>query len=166
MFEFVPALWYGIANFFSDYGQSFVTELRGLLIAVTVYVVQTILRRAVHLKINSIVIWGIPAVVSLAPTLIDVWAALGHHVEASDWVRFVVLVSVSTGFLVIGAIRKLSGLFYPGFIGVITAIVPYAFSSNAGGGLWIVGALVALAALIIWVAVRIDRFTGWLKELQ
>ena len=166
MFEFVPALWFAIGNIFSDYGQSFVTELRGLLVAVTIYVIQTILRRAVHLKINSIVIWGIPAVVSLAPTLIDVWGALGHHVEASDWVRFVVLVSVSTGFLVIGAIRRLSGLFYPGFIGVITAILPYAFSSNAGGGLWIVGALVVLAALIIWVAVRIDRFTGWLKELQ
>ena len=166
MFEFVPALWFAIGNFFADFGQSFVNELRGLLIAVTLYVVQTILRRAVHLKISSLVIWGIPAVVSLAPTLIDVWAALGHHVETTDWVRFVVLVSVSTGFLVIGAIRKLSGLFYPGFIGVITAILPYAFSSNAGGGLWIVGALVVLASLIIWVAVRIDRFTGWLKELQ
>jgi hypothetical protein len=166
MFEFVPALWFAIGNLFSDYGQSFVTELRGLLIAITIYVIQTILRRAVHLKINSLVIWGIPAIVSLAPTLIDVWAALGHHVETTDWVRFVVLVSVSTGFLVIGAIRKLSGLFYPGFIGVITAILPYAFSANAGGGLWIVGALVVLAALIIWVAVRIDRFTGWLKDLK
>jgi hypothetical protein len=166
LLEFVPALWNGIGNTFSDYGQSFVNELRGLLVAVTIYVVFAILTRAAKLKINSLIIWGIPALVSLAPTLVDVWGALGHKVDTSDWVRFVVLIGVSTGFMVIGAIRKMSGLFYPGFFGVITAILPYAFSPSAGGGLWIVGALVVLAALIIWVAVRIDRFTGWLKELN
>ena len=166
LLEFVPALWNGIGNTFSDYGQSFVDELRGLLVAITIYVVFTILTRAAKLKINSIIIWGIPAVVSLAPTLINVWGALSDRVDTSDWVRFVVLIGVSTGFMVIGAIRKMSGLFYPGFFGVITAILPYAFSPSAGGGLWIVGALVVLAALIIWVAVRIDRFTGWLKELK
>ena len=164
MLEFVPALWFAIGNLFAGDAQNVATELRGVLIAATIYVVQAILRRVVSLRINSAIVWGVPAVVSLAPTLVDVWAALGHGVGDADWVRFAVLVSVSTGFLVLGAIRRLSGLFYPGFIGVIAAVLPYAF--GAGGGLWIVGTLVVLAALIIWVAVRIDRFTGWLKELS
>ena len=164
MFEFVPALWFAIDNQFGNYGPSVVTELRGLLIAATLAVLQTILKRVAHIKFNSILVWGVPVVVAMAPTLLDVWGALGHGVEANDWVRFAVLVGVSTGFLIIGAIRRLSGLFYPGFIGVITAVLPYAFVR--GGGLWIVAVLVVLAALIIWVAVRIDRFTGWLKELQ
>jgi len=164
LLEFVPALWFGIENLFGHENAPLVGELRGLLVAVTVFVLQTILKRVVHIGINSIVIWGIPAVVSLAPTLIDVWAALGHGVDSTDWVRFIVLVSVSSGFLVIGAMRRLSGLFYPGFVGVLTAVLPYAFT--AGGGLGMVFTLVALAGLIIWVAVRIDRFTGWLKELK
>jgi|GEM_PF-2404671 len=164
MLEFVPALWFGIENLFRDYGQATVGELRGLLIAITVFVLQTILKRAVHIRINSIVIWGIPAVVSLAPMLIDVWGALGHGAQSSDWVRFAVLVSVSTGFLSIGAIRRISGLFYPGFFGVLTAVLPYAFTE--GGGLGIVFTLIALAGLIIWVAMRIENFTGWLKELK
>ncbi len=162
LLEFVPALWNAIGNLFG--GSGYANELRGLLIAVTFVVLQTIFKRVISLKINSLAVWGIPAVITLAPALVDVWAALGHDVEANDWVRFVVLVGVSTGFLVVGAIRRVSGLFYPGFIGVITAVLPYAFAS--GGGLGIVGALVVLAALIIWVAVRIDKFTGWLKELK
>ncbi|MEO0023947.1 MAG: hypothetical protein RL196_388, partial [Actinomycetota bacterium] len=162
LIEFVPALWIAIGNLFG--GSGYANELRGLLIAVTFVVLQTLFKRIIRFKANSLAIWGIPAVITLAPALVDVWAALGHGVEANDWVRFVVLVGVSTGFLVLGAIRRISGLFYPGFIGVITAVLPYAFAS--GGGLGIVGALVVLAALIIWVAVRIDKFTGWLKELN
>jgi|GEM_PF-6737491 len=162
--EFVPALWYGIEELFAGDTTGVVVELRGLLVALTIFLVLSLFRSFDKIEVPSFWAWGVPALVTLAPTVVQTLAALGREVKDTDWVRFAVLVAVSTLFLLIGAIRRNSGLFYPGLVGVLISVIPYAFASNGGVGIPVI--LVILAGLIIWAALRIDRFGGWLKDLK
>jgi len=162
--EFVPALWYGIEELFAGDTTGVVVELRGLLVALTIFLVLSLFRAFDKIQVPSFWAWGVPALVTLAPTVVQTLAALGREVKDTDWVRFAVLVAVSTLFLLIGAIRRNSGLFYPGLVGVLISVIPYAFASNGGVGIPVI--LVILAGLIIWAALRIDRFGGWLKDLK
>ena len=162
--EFVPAVWFGIEEIFAGDTIGVVTELRGLLVALTLFLLLTLFKAFDNLKLTSFWAWGVPALVALAPTVVQTIAALGGTIKDTDWVRFAVLVAVSSLFLLVGAIRRNSGLFYPGLLGVLVSVIPYAFASNGGVGIPII--LVVLAGLIIWAALRIDRFGGWLKDLK
>jgi hypothetical protein len=81
---------------------------------------------------------------------------------SEDWIRFGIVMGTGTSFLALGAIRRVAGLFYPGLITVVVTVLPYSW--HAGGLFWAV--LLLLAALIVWVAIKLDRFTGWLKALD
>ena len=158
----VPALYNRIDDIFVSV--SVRGEMKALLVAVTIYVLLYLLRRTRKLELPSLVAWGIPTVIALGATLLDALAALSKTtLDTEDWIRFGVLIAAGTVFLVLGAIRKIGGFFYPGLVAILAAAIPYAFKPG-GFGLWAV--LLSLAALIVWVAVRLDRFTGWLKQLK
>ncbi|MFM5905645.1 MAG: hypothetical protein ACKORF_06035 [Micrococcales bacterium] len=158
----VPSLYYRIDDIFTSVALR--GEMKALLVAVTVYVLLYLLQRTRKIELPSLVAWGLPTVIALSVTLIDALNALQKTtLDTEDWVRFAVLIAVGTAVLVLGAIRKIGGFFYPGLISVLAAAIPYAFKPG-GIGLWLI--LLSLAALIVWVAVRLDRFTGWLKQLR
>ena len=162
MVSLVPSLYFRIDDIFVSV--SLRGEMKALLVAITIYVLLYLLQRTRKLELPSLVAWGIPTVIALSVTLIDALNALQKTtLDSEDWIRFAVLIAVGTAVLVLGAIRKIGGFFYPGLIAVLAAAIPYAFKPG-GIGLWLV--LLSLAALIVWVAVRLDRFTGWLKQLK
>jgi uncharacterized membrane protein (UPF0136 family) len=75
--------------------------------------------------------------------------------------------------LVLGALRRLGGLFVPGAIGVVASALPYAWKqiTAQSWGLWVV--LILVAALLVFVAIRLEQFrkgsksaSSWLKELR
>jgi hypothetical protein len=158
----VPNLYYRIDDAFPDV--SVQNEMKGLLFATTSYVLIYLFRKTQKLAVPSVVAVGIPAVISISVLFVDTLGALQHNqLEANDWIRFLVLIVVGTAFLTLGAIRKVAGLFYPGIVSVLVAAIPYAWQKTNYGS-WVV--LLLLAGLIVWVAIRLERFTGWLKELK
>jgi len=160
MLALVPGLWFRI----EDLTASATTrnETKALLVAVTVYSLTYIFRKNTSASLPSLVIWGVPVVIALSLSFTDALSATSHVLTAEDWIRFGVVMSAATTFLVLGAIRRIAGMFYPGLLTVVATVSPYSWQQ--GGFFWVV--LLALAALIVWVAIRLDRFTGWLKALD
>lgn len=158
----VPNLYYRIDDAFPDVRVQ--NEMKALLFATTAYVLIYLVRKTQKLAVPSVVAIGIPAVMSISVLFVDTLGALQQNqLEANDWIRFLVLIVVGTAFLTLGAIRKVAGLFYPGIVAVLVAAIPYAWQKTNYGS-WVV--LLLLAGLIVWVAIRLERFTGWLKELK
>ncbi len=158
----VPNLYYRIDDAFPDVRVQ--NEMKALLFATTAYVLIYLLRKTQKLAVPSVVAVGIPAVISISVLFLDTLGALQQNqLEANDWIRFLVLIVIGTAFLTLGAIRKMAGLFYPGIVAVLVAAIPYAWQKTNYGS-WVV--LLLLAGLIVWVAIRLERFTGWLKELK
>jgi hypothetical protein len=90
-----------------------------------------------------------------------------------DWWRFGILMGATVTLLVVGALRSLGGLFFPGLVGVIVGVLPYAFQPIARESwfLWVV--LLIIAAVMVWIAVRLEQLrklgkTGasWIKTLR
>lgn len=158
----VPNLYYRIEDVFPDVRVQ--AEMKALLFATTVYVLIYLVRKTQKLAIPSVVAVGVPAVISISVLFVDTLGALQQNtLDSGDWIRFLVLIVVGTAFLTLGAIRKIAGLFYPGIVAVLVAAIPYAWQKTNYGS-WVV--LLLLAGLIVWVAIRLERFTGWLKELK
>ncbi len=167
----VPNLWFrfdGVAE-----GNTTV-ELRALLVGGFLFLILAVSKQFKLASGNSIVFIGIPTMVALAPAALNTVTALSHpSFLAIDWWRFAIVLSVSLTLLVVGAMRELGGMFYPGFAGVLVAALPYGFKQIDGAAwlLWII--LLLVAATLIWVAMRIEKMRKlgrtpamWLKELK
>jgi len=160
MVALVPGIWFRIAEISTS--PSITNETRALLVAVTVYSLVYIFRKNTHISLPSLVIWGIPVVISLSMTFIDAMNAVHRTLTAEDWIRFAILMGAGALFLVVGAMRRVAGMFYPGLFTVVVSVIPYAWSN--GGYLFPV--LLVISGLIVWAAIRLDRFSGWLKALD
>jgi hypothetical protein len=133
-----------------------------------------IARLAGKAKGNSMLFFGLPISLALAPALYLSLAALGHQsVEPADWWRFGILISASMVMLVLGTMREVAGLFYPGLVGVILTALPYGFKQAAATSwfLWVL--LLALAGVMVWLAMRLEKMrkegrtsSQWLRELK
>ena len=167
----VPNLWFrfdGVAE-----GNTTV-ELRALLLGGFIFLILAVTKKFDFVKANSVVFIGIPTTVALAPAVLNTVNALSHpSFLAIDWWRFAIVLSISLTLLVVGAMRELGGMFYPGFAGVLVAALPYGFKQIDGAAwlLWII--LLLVAATLIWVAMRIEKMRKlgrtpamWLRELK
>ena len=167
----VPNLWF---RFDGVAAGNTTVELRALLLGGFLFLILAVSKQFKLAKGNSIVFIGIPTLVALAPAVLNTVAALSHpSFLAIDWWRFAIVLSVSLTLLVVGAMRELGGMFYPGFAGVLVAALPYGFKQIDGAAwlLWII--LLLVAATLIWVAMRIEKMRKlgrtpamWLKELK
>jgi hypothetical protein len=167
----VPNLWFrfdGVAE-----GNT-TAELRALLLGGFIFLLLAVTKKFEFIKGNSVVFIGIPATIALAPAVLNTVSALSHpSFLAIDWWRFAIVLSISLTLLVVGAMRELGGMFYPGFAGVLVAALPYGFKQIEGAAwlLWII--LLLVAATLIWVAMRIEKMRKlgrtpamWLRELK
>jgi hypothetical protein len=90
-----------------------------------------------------------------------------------DWWRFGIIVVVSLVLLIVGSLRELGGLFFPGLVGVFVGVLPYAFKPLASQSwfLWVI--LLVIAAIMVWIAVRLEQLrkmgkssVSWVKALK
>ncbi|MFM8927213.1 MAG: hypothetical protein ACKOFA_03310, partial [Rhodoluna sp.] len=149
-------------------------SLRSLVIAAVLFALFASLRRAEKLPDNSYIYLGIPVAVALGPSLFLTIQALGQsELRQVDWWRFSIVVVVSLVLLVTGALRNLGGMFFPGLVGVLVGVLPYAFKPIASQSwfLWVV--LLLMAGIMVWVAVRLEQLrrlgkssVSWVKALK
>ena len=75
--------------------------------------------------------------------------------------------------LVLGTMREVAGLFYPGLIGVLLTALPYGFKQTQKDQwfLWVL--LLLIAGVMVWLALRLERMrkagrtsSAWLRELK
>ena len=167
----VPNLWF---RFDGVAAGNTTVELRALLIGGFIFLILAVSKQFKLVAGNSLVFIGIPTSIALAPAVLNTVNALSNpSFQAIDWWRFAIVLSVSLTLLVVGAMRELGGMFYPGFAGVLVAALPYGFKQIDGAAwlLWII--LLLVAATLIWVAMRIEKMRKlgrtpamWLRELK
>jgi hypothetical protein len=148
--------------------------LRALGVSLFLFLLLGGLRSINKLPDSSYLYLGIPSVVALAPSLFLTFTSIGNtSLTEVDWWRFGILMGATVTLLVVGALRSLGGLFFPGLVGVIVGVLPYAFQPIARESwfLWVV--LLIIAAVMVWIAVRLEQLrklgkTGasWIKTLR
>jgi len=117
---------------------------------------------------------GIPITITLAPALFNSLVALSKpDLEAMDWWRFGIILVVTLTMLVLGTVREVAGLFFPGLIGVLLTALPYGFKQTQKEQwfLWVL--LLLLAGVMVWLAMRLERMrkagrtsSAWLRQLK
>ena len=167
----VPNVWFRIEDAFS--GRSAI-ELKAMFLGLLAYLLIRAVVSVAKLELRSIVWIGIPVAIALVPAVLNLLSALPQQsLTTEDWIRFGIVLSGSTLMLVLGALRRLGGLFVPGAIGVVVSALPYAWKqiTAQSWGLWVV--LILVAALLVFVAIRLEQFrkgtksaSSWLKELR
>jgi hypothetical protein len=148
--------------------------LRALGISLFLFLLLGGLRSINKLPDSSYLYLGIPSIVALGPSLFLTIASIGDSsLTRVDWWRFGILMTATVTLLVVGALRSLGGLFFPGLVGVIVGVLPYAFQPIARESwfLWVV--LLLIAGVMVWIAVRLDQLrklgksgTSWIKSLR
>jgi hypothetical protein len=148
--------------------------LRALGISLFLFLLLGGLRSINKLPDSSYLYLGIPSVVALGPSLYLTFTSIGDtSLTQVDWWRFGILMVATVTLLVVGALRSLGGLFFPGLVGVIVGVLPYAFQPIARESwfLWVV--LLLIAAVMVWIAVRLEQLrklgkssASWLKTLR
>jgi hypothetical protein len=148
--------------------------LRALGISLFLFLLLGGLRSINKLPDSSYLYLGIPSVVALGPSLFLTFTSIGNtSLTQVDWWRFGILMVATVTLLVVGALRSLGGLFFPGLVGVIVGVLPYAFQPIARESwfLWVV--LLLIAAVMVWIAVRLEQLrklgkssASWLKTLR
>jgi hypothetical protein len=148
--------------------------LRALGVSLFLFLLLGGLRSINKLPDSSYLYLGIPSVVALAPSLFLTFTSIGNtSLTEVDWWRFGILMGATVTLLVVGALRSLGGLFFPGLVGVIVGVLPYAFQPIARESwfLWVV--LLLIAAVMVWIAIRLEQLrklgkTGasWIKTLR
>jgi len=148
--------------------------LRALGISLFLFLFLGGLRSINKLPDSSYLYLGIPAVVALGPSLLLTITSIGDSaLTRVDWWRFGILMTATVTLLVVGALRSLGGLFFPGLVGVIVGVLPYAFQPIARESwfLWVV--LLVIAAVMVWIAVRLEQLrklgksgASWIKSLR
>lgn len=167
----LPQIWFRIDEFVSG---TFGAEAKFIYVAVLLYAALVSLQNFLKWKVSSLVTVGLPVLLGMSPALFDTLGALQQvSLTAEDWVRFTIVLVSSLLLLVVGALRKLSGMFFPGIFGLAVAVLPYLWVplSQQTWFVWVV--LIAAAGLLVWVAIRLEQFkTGvksagsWVRELQ
>ena len=157
-----------------DVGGDASVSLRSLLIGVLLFAAFTGLQRAKIGPTSSYFYLGIPMTVALAPSIYLTIVALNNpQLTSVDWWRFCLIVAVSLTLLIVGALRELGGLFFPGLAGVLVAVLPYAFKPLVGQAwlLWVL--LLVIAGVMVWIAVRLEQMrklgkssVSWVKALK
>jgi hypothetical protein len=170
----LPILWQSITQV-NDGRTRF--ELQALFIGLVIYGILAGIRATFKLQMNSLIYIGVPALIALLPTLFGVIGKLGTGAEdatSADWTRLAIVLGVSVVFLLLGSVRKLAGFFVPGGISLIVTVIPLLWTRmTALGSAFVVIGLLLLAALIGFVAVRLEQVKGsarsaskWLRELK
>ncbi len=167
----VPNVWFRIEDAFS--GRSAI-ELKALFVGLLAYILFRAILAITKLELRSIVWVGIPVAIAMVPAVLDLLAALPQDsLTTEDWIRFGIVLGGSALMLVLGALRRIGGLFVPGAIGVVVSALPYAWKQVTAQtwGLWVV--LILVAALLVFVAIRLEQFkngsksaSNWMKELR
>jgi hypothetical protein len=167
----VPNVWFRIEDAFS--GRSAI-EMKALFVGVLAYMAIRAIVAIAKLELRSIVWVGVPAAIAMVPSVLNLLSALPQQsLTSEDWIRFGIVLGGSTLMLVLGALRRLGGLFVPGAIGVVVSALPYAWKqiTAQSWGLWVI--LILVAALLVFVAIRLEQFrkgtknaSSWLKELR
>ena len=149
-------------------------SLRSLVIATILFVFFGLLRRAERIPDSSYIYLGIPVAVALVPSLFLTIQALGEpELRQVDWWRFGIIVAVSLVLLIVGSLRELGGLFFPGLVGIFVGVLPYAFKPLASQSwfLWVI--LLVIAGIMVWIAVRLEQLrkmgkssVSWVKALK
>ena len=158
-----------------DTGEDVAVSVRSLVISAVLFVLFALLRKAERVPDSSYIYLGIPVAVALVPSLYLTVQALGEsELRQVDWWRFGIIVVVSLVLLIIGSLRELGGLFFPGLVGVFVGVLPYAFkplASQSSQWLWVI--LLVIAAIMVWIAVRLEQFrkmgkssVSWVKALK
>lgn len=151
-----------------------IVSLRSIVIAAFLWALLALLTRVKALPRTSYIYFGIPMVVAIVPTLFISIQALGNpELTSVDWWRFGITVCVSLVLLIVGSLRSLGGLFFPGLVGVFLGVLPYAFKPIASRSwfLWMI--LLLIAGIMIWIAVRLEQMRkvgkssiSWVKALK
>ncbi len=167
----LPITW-ASAGQSSDYETT--VALRALGISLFLFLFLGGLRSINKLPDSSYLYLGIPSVVALGPSLYLTLSSIGNSsLTEVDWWRFGILMVATVTLLVVGALRSLGGLFFPGLVGVIVGVLPYAFQPIARESwfLWVV--LLVIAAVMVWIAVRLEQLrklgkssASWIKSLK
>lgn len=149
-------------------------SLRSVVIAAFLWALLALLTRVKALPRTSYIYFGIPMAVAIAPTLFISIQALGSpKLTSVDWWRFGITVCVSLVLLIVGSLRSLGGLFFPGLVGIFLGVLPYAFKPIASRSwfLWMI--LLLIAAIMVWIAVRLEQMRkvgksslSWVKALK
>lgn len=159
----------------SDTGDMDVTvSLRSLVVAGILFVLFGLLRKTERVPDSSYIYLGIPVAVALVPSLFLTIQALGEsQLRQVDWWRFGIVVVVSLVLLIVGSLRELGGLFFPGLVGIFVGVLPYAFKPLASQSwfLWVI--LLVIAGIMVWIAVRLEQLrkmgkssVSWVKSLK
>ena len=167
----VPITW-ASAGQSSDYETT--VALRALGISLFLFLFLGGLRSINKLPDSSYLYLGIPSVVALGPSLFLTITSIGNSsLTRVDWWRFGILMVATVTLLVVGALRSLGGLFFPGLVGVIVGVLPYAFQPIARESwfLWVI--LLLIAGVMVWIAVRLEQLrklgksgASWIKSLR
>ena len=149
-------------------------ETTSLVFGMLVFVGLWLFGRYGTLKGNSRLFIGVPVVIALAPTMVRALMALASpELSTIDWWRFSIVLAASMTLLIIGSLRELAGMFYPGLVSLLLSALPYGFkqSQSTGWLLWVM--LLLVAGVMVWLAVRLERLkkagrtsAAWLKELK
>ena len=145
-----------------------------LVLALLAFAVLALVRKYVKLSANSLLYIGLPVAIVLAPALVQSLLALGNpELTTVDWWRFGIILTAGMTLLIVGTLREVAGLFYPGLIAVLLSALPYGFKQTQQNqwSLWVL--LLLVAAVMVWLAVRLENFkkagrnsATWLKELK
>jgi hypothetical protein len=149
-------------------------ESNALLLAFTVWLILALIKRFAHTGGNSLLYIGLPLGIAMAPSILTAWQALGNpDLTVVDWWRFGILMAASLALLTVGSLREQAGMFFPGLVGVLTTALPYGFSNIANETWFIWVLLLLIAAILVWLAVRLEQMkkvgkssTAWLKQLK
>lgn len=167
----IPIVWTQAGNA-SDVSTQ--VSLRALVISALLFVLFGLLRRYDKGPNTSYVYVGIPVAVGLVPALYYSLLALNNPgLTSVDWARFGIIVTVSLVLLIVGSLRELGGMFFPGIVGVLVGVLPYAFKPVVGEAwfLWVI--LLVIAGIMVWIAVRLEQMkkvgkssVSWVKALK
>lgn len=148
--------------------------LRALGISLFLFLFLGGLRSINRLPDSSYIYLGIPSIVALGPSLFLTLTSIGDSsLTRVDWWRFGITMAATITLLVVGALRSLGGFFFPGLVGVLVGVLPYAFQPIARESwfLWVV--LLLIAAVMVWIAVRLEQLrklgksgASWIKTLR
>ena len=149
-------------------------DTTSLVIALLAFAIISLIRRYTNLSANSLLYIGVPIGIALAPALTQSLIALGNPTLTSvDWWRFGIILTAGMTLLLVGTLREVAGLFYPGLISVLLSALPYGFKQTQQNqwSLWVL--LLVVAAVMVWLAVRLEKIkkagrnsATWLKELK
>jgi outer membrane murein-binding lipoprotein Lpp len=166
----VPA----VASQSDGLGSAWQIQNTAMAVGILIFAVLAIGRLGGKITGTSRLFLGIPITITLAPALFNALVALAKpELAPMDWWRFGIVLVVALTMLVLGTMREVAGLFYPGLIGVLLTALPYGFKQTQKDQwfLWVL--LLLIAGVMVWLALRLERMrkagrtsSAWLRELK